>query len=156
MLPFRPRTRGGGAATGRDAMFNAMLRRQEEIDRIRASIRSRQDAPVDCGCLHYAGIYVRFPDGSFKRPDVAVFCRRPDEDEEAVTLAPEAVIEVISKGYESKDLEIGSRFYVSQGVKDVIVFDPATLLVLHLRQDRAQRLVSPVQIDLVCGCRVTV
>jgi Cft2 family RNA processing exonuclease len=29
-------------------------------------------------------------------------------------------------------LEIGPPFYLSQGVKDVIVFDPSTLLVLHV------------------------
>ena len=63
---------------------------------------------------------------------------------------------MISKGYEAKDLEIGPRFYLSQGVKDVVVFDPYTLLVLHVRRDRATRQVSPVTIDLECGCRCQV
>ena len=31
----------------------------------------------------------------------------PDEQDDAITLLPEAVIEVVSKGYEAKDLEIG-------------------------------------------------
>ena len=31
-------------------------------------------------------------------------------DEEAIKLVPEAVIEVISKGYEAKDIEIGPQF----------------------------------------------
>ena len=103
-------------------------------------------------CVHIADVYISFPDGSLKRPDISVFCREPDEEEEAVSLVPEAVIEVISKGYEAKDLEIGPRFYLSQGVKDVVVFDPYTLLVLHVRRDRVTRQVSPVEIELECGC----
>jgi Uma2 family endonuclease len=99
---------------------------------------------------------VQFPDGSLKRPDISIFCREPDDIDDAITLVPEAVIEVVSKGYEAKDLEIGPPFYVSQGVKDVVVFDPATLLVLHLRRDGAVRRTSPVQLDLECGCRCTV
>ena len=43
------------------------------------------------------------------------------------------MVEVVSRGYEAKDLEIGPRFCLSQGVKDVVVFDPYTLLVLNLR-----------------------
>jgi len=65
---------------------------------------------------------------------------------------PETVIEVVSKGYEAKDFEIGPSFYLSQGVKDVVVFDPATLLVLHVRRDGVTRAVSPQLIELECGC----
>src|SRR4029453_15978225 len=109
------------------------------VDRIRATIKP-QDA-ARCACVHAADVYIQFPDGSLKRPDISIFCREPDdkEQEEAITLVPEAVIEVVSKGYEAKDLEIGPRFYLSQGVKDVVVFDPTTLLVLHLRRDGATR-----------------
>jgi Uma2 family endonuclease len=103
-----------------------------------------------------ASVYVRFPDGSYKRPDIAVFCREPEELDEAITLLPEAVVEVVSRGYEAKDLEIGPRFYLSQGVKDVVVFDPYTLLVLHLRRDGAFRHVSPVELELKAGCLLTV
>jgi Uma2 family endonuclease len=99
---------------------------------------------------------VSFSDRSLKRPDVAIFCREPDEQEDAITLIPEAVIEVVSKGYEAKDLEIGPPFYLSRGVKDVIVFDPTSLLVLHARRDGTTRQVSPQVIDLECGCTVTV
>lgn len=131
---------------------------QKHVDRIRASI-SRIEADKsksDCTCVHAADVYVSFPDGSLKRPDISIFCREPDEEEEAITLIPEAVIEVISKGYEAKDLEIGPRFYLSQGVKDVVVFDPYTLVVLHIRRDRVERLVSPVRINLECGCSCAV
>ena len=80
----------------------------------------------------------------------------PEDEEEAIKLVPEAVIEVISRGYEAKDLEIGPEFYLSQGVKDVVVFNPYTLVVLHVRRDEAVRHVSPVDLKLLCGCRCTV
>jgi Uma2 family endonuclease len=132
---------------------------QRAVDRIRQSITPPPDMNENgdgCACVHLADVYVHFPDGSLKRPDISIFCREPDEDEAAITLVPEAVIEVISKGYEAKDLEIGPRFYLSQGVKDVVVFDPYTLVVLHVQAGGATRLVSPVKIQLLCGCRCTV
>jgi Uma2 family endonuclease len=136
-----------------------VYKHQKAVDRIRASI-TRDDAAAaqngECLCVHAADVYVSFPDGSLKRPDISVFYREPEEDEEAVRLVPEAVIEVISKGYEAKDLEIGPQFYLSQGVKDVVVFNPYTLFVLHVRRDEAARHVSPIEIQLLCGCRCTV
>ena len=137
-----------------------VYKHQKAVDRIRATIErsllSQNETREECACLHVSDIYVSFPDGSLKRPDISIFCREPEEEEEAVKLVPEAVIEVISKGYEAKDLEIGPRFYLSQGVKDVVVFDPYTLVVLHVRKDGAERHVSPVVINLLCGCRCTV
>ena len=124
-----------------------VYKHQKEVDRIRSSV-------VD-PCVHTANIYVSFPDGSLKRPDISIFCREPDEQEEAVTLVPEAVVEVISKGYEAKDLEIGPQFYLSQGVKDVVVFNPYTLVVLHVRRDGVERYISPVEMRLECGYTCT-
>src|SRR6478752_5074964 len=77
---------------------------QRAIDRIRASIQPRPETGGACACVHASDVYVQFPDGSLKRPDIAIFCREPDEQEDAITLVPEAVIEVVSKGYEAKDL----------------------------------------------------
>jgi Uma2 family endonuclease len=128
---------------------------QKAVDRIRASIVRRADAGA-CQCEHIADVYVQFPDGSLKRPDISIFCEEPLETEEAIQRVPEAVIEVVSKGFEAKDLEIGPSFYLSQGVKDVVVFDPSTLLVLHARRDGAQRLISPQPLRLECGCDVIV
>jgi len=137
--------------------FAPARRHQQAIDRIRASIAPVQrETELTCGCIHLSDVYVTFPDGSLKRPDVAIFCREPEEQDEAITLLPEAVIEIVSLGSEAKDLEIGPRFYLSQGVKDVIVFDPYTLLVVHARRDRVARHVSPVAIELECGCRCVV
>lgn len=127
---------------------------QKAVDRIRATLAARDGA--GCACVHAGDVYVQFADGSIRRPDISVFCREPDEDEDAITLLPEAVIEVVSKGYEAKDLEIGPPFYLAQGVKDVLVFDPRSLLVLHARRDGTKRLTSPVAIDLECGCSCTV
>lgn len=126
------------------------LRHQRAVDRVRATIHPRPG--TSCACVHFADVYIAFPDGSLKRPDVSIFCREPDELDDAVKLVPEAVIEVISKGYEAKDLTIGPSFYLSQGVKDVVVLDPHGLTVLHARKDGTRRLVSEVDIDLECGC----
>ncbi len=130
-------------------------RHQKAVDRIRASISLPTTSSL-CACVHVSNVYVQFSDRSLKRPDIAVFCREPAELDDAITLVPEAVIEVVSKGYEAKDLEIGPQFYLAQGVKDVVVFDPNTLLVLHARRSGAERLVSPVPIQLECGCTCVV
>lgn len=125
-----------------------VYRHQRAIDRIRATIRPGATA---CACIHVSDVYIAFPDGSLKRPDISLFCREPEQLDDAVTLIPEAVIEVVSKGYEAKDLEIGPGFYLGQAVKDVIVFDPLTLLVLHARRDGTRRLTSETEIVLECG-----
>jgi Uma2 family endonuclease len=127
---------------------------RKAVERIAQSIR-RSPSTADCQCVHALDVYVQFPNG-LKRPDISVFCREPTETEQenALTLIPESVIEVVSTGYEAKDLEIGPPFYLSQGVKDVRVFDPSTLLVLHVRHGRAVRMISPAEIRLLCGCVV--
>lgn len=137
-----------------------VYKHQKAIDHIRATIErvdttAGGDASV-CQCIHAAGVYVSFPDGSLKRPDIAIFCQEPVEDEEAITLVPEAVFEVISRGYEAKDLEIAPQFYLSQGVKDVVVYNPYTLVVLHVRRDAVARHISPVAIQLLSGSRCVV
>ncbi len=134
-----------------------VYRHQKHIERIVNGIAKPGNHRAGCGCVHAVDVYIQFPNG-LKRPDISIFCREPSEEEQdsALTMIPEAVIEVVSKGYEAKDLEIGPPFYLSQGVKDVVVFDPLTLLVLHVRKDRTTRQVSPVIIGLECGCQVTV
>ncbi len=133
-----------------------LYRHQKQIERICQNITHTENS-TDCTCTHAMDVYVQFPNG-LKRPDISIFCREPEEEEQdsALTMIPEAVIEVVSKGYEAKDLEIGPPFYLLQGVKDVVVFDPLTLLVLHVRKDRTTRQISPVEIELECGCKVEV
>lgn len=132
-----------------------VLLHQETVDVIRATIRpSSNDS--ECGCVHYADLYVSFPDGSLKRPDISIFCRRPTEITTSVTLIPEAVIEIISVGYETKDLEINPPFFLSQGVKDVIIYDPQTKFILHARRDSKKTYTCPQEFALECGCSLTV
>ena len=133
-----------------------MLKHQRAVDRIRATILPITNTEEGGGCVHVADVYIQFPDGSLKRPDISIFCQEPEEEDKPITLIPEAVIEIISKGYEAKDLEIGPPFYLSQGVKDVIVFNPYTLVVLHVRQSGAERHVAPVKIQLLSGCQCRV
>ena len=137
--------------------FQPALRHYEATTRIERSIRPDPKVGTDCRCFVAADVVIRFPDGSILRPDVAIFCRRPDEDDTAITLVPEAVVEVVSKGSEMKDFEIGPAFYLGQGVKDVIVFDPFSLLTIHHRRDRPPvRYSETTEIRLECGCLVTV
>jgi Uma2 family endonuclease len=106
--------------------------------------------------MKIADVSIRFADGSITRPDLAIFSRRPDEQDEAITLVPEAVIEIISKGYEAKDIELAPYFYLAQGVKDVVIFDPYTSFVLHARRDGRKNFTAPVTIRFECGCQCDV
>jgi len=134
-----------------------VLKHQRAITRIRASIVPlEQSVEQKCACIHESDVYVAFPDGSLKRPDIAIFCSEPEEDDDPITLIPAAVIEVVSRGYEIKDMELAPNFYLAQGVKDVVVFDPHTLLVLHFRREKVARYTSPIEITMECGCRCVV
>jgi len=131
-----------------------LYKHQKEVDRIRDSIKKTETEGNSCDCIDAADVYVQFPDGSLKRPDVSIFCREPSEDEqeEVIKQVPEAVIEVISKKYEVKDLEISPPIYLANGVKDVVVFNPYTNEVVHFRKDETRNLTSPVEIEFECGC----
>ncbi len=131
-------------------------RHQQAIDRIRASIQRTSSRFHDCGCFHYSDMAVRFEDGSFKRPDISIYCSPVDASDEATDKVPAAIIEVLSKGYESKDIVIGLPFYKKVGIRDVVIMDPRTNRVIHARKDTQLELVSPVTIELECGCMVTV
>lgn len=66
-----------------------------------------------CQCSPIADLTILFPDGSIKRPDIAVYCILPDEQDKMTTVMPEAVVEIISPGYEKKDWEVSLPFYLS-------------------------------------------
>ncbi len=129
---------------------------QIHVDRIRGTIQRKTDS--SCTCLHVADVLFRFPENSLKRPDIAILCQVPEESQQdkAITVIPEAVIEIVSEGYEKKDLELAPGFYLSMGIKDVIIFDPFTKIVYHYRKESNKRLESPVMITLECGCTCTV
>ena len=127
-----------------------VYKHQKAVDRIRGSFKKM--ASKDCACLDIADVYVSFPDGSLMRPDISVFCIEPPEEEEAIKQVPEAIIEVISKKYEAKDLEISPPIYLANGVKDVVVFNPYTAEVFHFRSGEVLSFTSPTQIEFSCGC----
>src|SRR5438105_14699221 len=78
------------------------LRHQRISFRIETSIKPSPQSGGGCVCAHFADIYIRFPDGSLKRPDISIFCVDPPDQDEALEMVPEAVIEIISPGYEYK------------------------------------------------------
>src|SRR5436305_8316786 len=80
--------------------------RQFLIDQIRASIAPRNADPDGCACFHLSDVLFRFPDGSLKRPDIAIFCVRPVLENAALTVIPDAVVEIVSSGYEYKDVTL--------------------------------------------------
>ena len=131
------------------------LTHQKAIDRIRQSFKHSEYVNGGCECLHYADLHIKFPDGSDKRPDVSIFCHEPSETESAVTEVPDAVIEIISKGYEKKDLELGPPFYLGQGVKDVVVYDPSTKVTRHFTTAGQSEYAGSITLTLQCGCQVT-
>nr|VFJ56653.1 MAG: MoeA N-terminal region (domain I and II) [Candidatus Kentron sp. DK] len=73
---------------------------------------------------------------------------------QAIRIMTGAVLPAGADAVLMQEIEIGPPFYLSQGVKDVVVFDPSTLLVLHSQQVGAERHHSPLDIRLQCGCRV--
>lgn len=124
----------------------------KKIDR---SIRPDPSSDVGCECHSLEDVSIRFPDGSIRRPDIAVFCRLPERTRTSTTLVPEAVIELVSPGSELKDLQLSPTYYISQGVKDVIVYVPESGVVEHFRRDGHTLHRSPIDLRLECGCLVT-
>lgn len=132
-----------------------LYRHQDAALRIVNSIHPLEGAEQRCGCFRALDVVVRFPDGSQKRPDISIFCEEPPADTE-IEMLPAAVVEIISRGYEKKDLEIGVPFYLSQGVRDVVVLDPYSGEVLHHRRGDVQKLQSPADLVFECSCACTV
>lgn len=132
------------------------LRHQEAIDLIRASIEQVSGSATGCACAHYSDVLIRFKDGSLKRPDIAIFCAKPPRQDEALEIIPEAVIEIISPGYEYKDLSLNPQFYLAQDVADVVIADPRSGVVNHFRTTGVATHHAPVTLDLQCGCRCVI
>ncbi len=133
-----------------------VIRHQRHLDRIRLSIAPVQLGEGVCRCISYLDIYIQFPEGSIKRPDISIFCEEPVEQDTMCRTIPEAVIEILSKGYEKKDTEISLPFYLSQGIRDIVIFDPLTETARHYHQGRMDEYQSPVDLTFQCGCRVIV
>jgi hypothetical protein len=129
------------------------------IDEIRAAIRPNSLTEGDirqCGCHHLSDVYIRLPDSSLVRPDIAIFCSPIPRQRQALTVVPPAVIEVISPNYETKDLEDLPPTYLANGILDVVVVDPDQRKVIHFRATETTNHQMPVTIDFQCGCRCTI
>jgi Uma2 family endonuclease len=132
------------------------IRHQRITDRIRASITAVNGDREGCRCIHYPDIYSLFPEGSIKRPDISIFCEEPAEQDTMCERIPDAVIEILSKGYEKKDTEVSLPFYLAQGIPDIVIFDPATNHVSHYHHGQTDLHASPIAITFACGCRATI
>lgn len=132
------------------------LRHQSMVYLIQTSIKPLADSGDECRCAHYSDVLIRFKDGSLKRPDIAIFCAAPHMQDEALTITPQAIIEVISPGYEYKDLSLNPQFYLAQGIDDVLVVDPRSGAVTHYQTTGVVTHRAPVTIELQCGCECTV
>lgn len=132
------------------------FRHQRIIDHIRATIGPRPGAGDGCACVHATNVLIRFPDRSLKRPDITIFCEEPPDQNEALTLVPAAVIEIISQGYEYKDVTLNPPFYLSQGVQDVVIVDPDAQRVTHYTHTGVAHHYTPVTLTFACGCACTI
>jgi Uma2 family endonuclease len=127
-------------------------RHQRTVRDIERSIRPAPNSDTGCECAYLSDVYVRFPDGSLKRPDISIFCREPEEDDEPVSMVPAAVIEILSRGYEAKDLEMGVALYLKHSIRDIVIVDPRSGRIVHYVDGVLQEGWSPVEIGLQCGC----
>lgn len=122
---------------------------------IQTSLRPAGTVVPGCECRQVADVDIVFPDGTVKRPDISVWCAWPKELEGFVHEIPEAVVEIVSPGYEAKDLVHGPPLYLRNGVKDVVVLDRANGATHHFRAGEHRVVPSPSAFDLACGCRIT-
>jgi Uma2 family endonuclease len=129
-------------------------RHQWTVRLIERSIKPLQDD--GCGCEYLADVYIRFRDGSLKRPDISIFCEAPPLQDDALTVIPAAVIEIVSPGYEYKDITLNPQFYLAQGVEDVVIVDPRAGAITHYRKSGVSNHHAPMKIELQCGCECTV
>jgi Putative restriction endonuclease len=130
----------------------ASSRHQMVVDQIRATLTAITGGTVPCGCHHLADVAIRFPDGSLKRPDIAIFCTPPPMQDDALTLLPVAVIEIISLGYEYKDESLNPPFYLGHPLQDVVVVDPHAQRVTHDTHTGVHTQPTPARLTLTCGC----
>lgn len=126
----------------------------EDLFEIAKTIRRAPGVPGDCGCHLLNDVTIRFPDGSYRRPDISIFCVRPPRVRAAVTLVPTAVVEALSPSSIVKDTVLSPDWYLSQGVRDVFLYDPEGLTVDHIRASGRERHAVPIELETETGCLV--
>lgn len=130
------------------------VKHQGTVNRIVRSLIKNESLHQGCVCHTYPDIYIRFPDGSLKRPDLSIYCEEIEEVSGATDQVPTAVFEVLSPGYESKDLHIGVPFYLANGVPEVILIAPVKRQAVHHTARGAEQISLPQRLILDCGCVV--
>jgi len=122
---------------------------------IEQSILPVSDASGSWGCYHLPDIYVRLPDTSLVRPDIAIFCDPIPRQTTAYAAVPAAVIEIISPDYQAKD-DLLALTYLANGVRDVLLVNPETGTFTHHRPGQSiSTQPLPQRLTLTCGCQVT-
>ena len=132
----------------------AAYHQQKSLDMCISIIQNGKSS--GCGCFPLTDVTIKFPDGSVKVPDVAVFCEQPRRQKSACTQIPEAVIEILSDGYEMKDTHVSLPFYIKQRIADIVLYNPETEKVSHYHNGTVDEYDSPVDLTFACGCQVTV
>ena len=112
--------------------------------------------PNGCECNPVSDATIIFPDGSVKRPDIAIYCHKPNNSNKALRELPRAIIEIMSHGYEKKDTAISIPFYLLHGIENVVLLNPRTNKVLHYHSGIIEDLISPVNLTFACGCSATI
>ena len=131
----------------------ATPRHQRILGEVFESVRRIEKG--DCGCHRYLDTYIHFPEGSFKRLDLAIYSERLPDIDVATDVLPQAVVEIVSAGYEEKD-RVGMPFYLAQGIADVVVYDPRSSEVVHATPHGQTRHLAPVELAFACGCAITI
>lgn len=132
------------------------LRHQMKVDAVCFSATPNSLHGIREGFTIVRDLTIQFLDGSVKRPDVSIFSTRTIEENTACRQIPEAVIEILSKGYEKKDTEVSLPFYLSWNIPDIVLFDPETNKVSHYHNGQVDEYDSPVDLTFACGCRATI
>jgi Uma2 family endonuclease len=129
-----------------------LARHQRAVQRAVASLRRPS---TGCACFILTDTCVSLSPDTVKRPDIALWCREPANLDAFITELPDAVIDVISPGYEKKDHD-SAALYLELGVRDVLTFDPRSG-VIRIYDTPAQwtELRAPTSVTLRgCGCSV--
>ena len=131
------------------------FKHQRVLRAVADSVRRIPNSENDCGCHSFIDVMIRFPDGSFRSPDVAIYCQEPPDVDGAGDAIPVAVVEIVSQDYELKD-RIGLPFYLEQGIADVVLYDPRKNEVVHATPKGQTLHQAPVDLEFACGCAVTI
>lgn len=135
--------------------FQPNFQHQNRIGKIYKSVCPVTDSQGGCECVAALDVGIRFPDGSLRRPDLSIFCSEPEE-QDLITLIPEAVVEIISQRSREKDLVLSPPYFLEMGVKDILVVDPFEDMIHHFRQGSSIRFKSGKTVLLECGCQLEI